>query len=483
VASCSSKKRVFVYKRRRPDKTALYRLLQENLNTFYAEVQEASDGFSLPAYVRSELDAYMRCGLLQFGFSRLACADQDCGFEHIVAYSCKCRGVCGSCIARRMTQTADHLEGHVLPAVPYRQWTVSYPKMLRALLSHHPRLWSAVTTCALNKIFAWQKRHARKAGIQNPLTGSVTFLQRFGSMLQCSPHAHAWLPDGVFYLKDSGDLAFHVLAPPTAEDVERLLFQIANKTLQLCDKDFDQPEDEQAVLAHLQTEAVKAKLRAVGPAVGPELSAFCEGFSLHAGLSVHKKERKKLKKLLRYGMRPPFANKRLSYTGPDDNVVLKLRKPFYTGETEVHFTPTDFIAHLAAIIPPPYQNLVRYHGLFSNNHAQRALLQTLLPKKPLAPAVSPQQGEDDPEAEPIPEPFRPTWAQLLKSVFDLDMLVCPRCQGKMRLVASLTQSASIKTYLLAIGENPDPPQLAPARAPPQLTFDAFDPTDFDDDVL
>ena len=55
------------------------------LNTFYAEVSEASGGFSLPAYVRSEFDAYMRCGLLQFGFSRLACSDKDCGYEHIVA--------------------------------------------------------------------------------------------------------------------------------------------------------------------------------------------------------------------------------------------------------------------------------------------------------------------------------------------------------------------------------------------------------------
>ena len=481
MASCSAHKQVFVYKRRRPDKTALYRLLQENLYTFYAEVAQASCGSTVPQYVRSEFDAYLRCGLLQYGFSRLSCSDSACSYEHLVAYSCKCRGVCGSCIARRMSQTAEHLIEHVMPAVPYRQWTVSYPKMLRAQLSHYPKLWSAVTTAALNKIFAWQKRQARKARIQNPLTGSVTFLQRFGSILQLSPHAHAWLPDGVFYLKENGALVFHVLAPPTTDDVERLLLQIAKKTLQLCDRDIQEPEDEQAVLAHLQSEAVCAKLRAVGPAIGPELSAFCEGFSLHAGLAVHKKERRKLRKLLRYGMRPPFANKRLAYTGPDDDVVLKLRKPFFTGETAVHFSPTEFISRLCAIIPPPYQNLAKYHGIFSSNHPQRPLLQPLLPNKPpIAAATIPPGDDDEAESDPIPEPFRPTWAQLLKSVFDLDMLICPRCQSKMRLVSSLTKPSSIRTYLTAIGENPDLPQLAPARAPPQLTFDDFDHCDDDD---
>ena len=40
------------------------------------------------------------------------------------------------------------------------------------------------------------------------------------------------------------------------------------------------------------------------------------------------------------------------------------------------------------------------------------------------------------------------------------------------------------TYLTAIGEPPDPPPLCPARAPPQLMFDEFEPNpdaEFTDD--
>ena len=62
----------------------------------------------------------MRCCLFQFGFSRLACSDADCSFEHLVAYSCKCRGVCGSCIARphEPNRRASHRPGVARRALP-----------------------------------------------------------------------------------------------------------------------------------------------------------------------------------------------------------------------------------------------------------------------------------------------------------------------------------------------------------------------------
>jgi predicted Zn-ribbon and HTH transcriptional regulator len=46
-------------------------------------------------------------GILAHGFARARCA--DCGHDFIVAYSCKCRGVCPSCTTRRMVETAAHL--------------------------------------------------------------------------------------------------------------------------------------------------------------------------------------------------------------------------------------------------------------------------------------------------------------------------------------------------------------------------------------
>ena len=95
----------------------LYRLVQQHAATFFAEV-EAAAGADLPQFVKDEFDAFLECGILAHGFLRLRCA--DCGHDKLVAFSCKRRGFCPSCGARRMAQTAAHRVDHVIPHVPVR---------------------------------------------------------------------------------------------------------------------------------------------------------------------------------------------------------------------------------------------------------------------------------------------------------------------------------------------------------------------------
>ena len=94
------------YERRRPEETTLYRLVQDHLETFLAEVG-AGGAASLPQFVKDEFDAFLECGILAHGFLRLRCA--GCGQEKRVAFSCKRRGFCPSCGARRMAETAAWL--------------------------------------------------------------------------------------------------------------------------------------------------------------------------------------------------------------------------------------------------------------------------------------------------------------------------------------------------------------------------------------
>jgi len=61
--------------------------------------------------------------------------------------------------------------------------------------------------------------------------------------------------------------------------------------------------------------------------------------------------------------------------------------------------------------------------------------------------------------------YRP-WAELLKRTFGIDVLVCPKCRGRMKLVAMLTEPKSITRYLAALGENTDVPVRSPSRGPP-----------------
>ena len=50
--------------------------------------------------------------------------------------------------------------------------------------------------------------------------------------------------------------------------------------------------------------------------------------------------------------------------------------------------------------------------------------------------------------------------------FEIDVLACPTCQGRMRLLARVTDSKSIRRHLAKVGEPTEPPARSPSRGPP-----------------
>jgi len=486
------------YERRQPEKTVFYRIVQEHIETLFAEAEQNGSGY--PEHVKHEFERFLSCGLLSAGFARIQCTAPGCTFERLVAYSCKGRCICPACISRRMADCAAHLVDHVLPTAPYRQWTLSLPYDVRLRIGYDKQRVGDVLSIFLRTVFCWQRRQARRAGIARPLTGAVTLCQRYGSILQFTPHFHSWLPDGVFSQDGDGELRFHQLPPPDDDDIDRLLLRVSAKVDKLLfDSDDDGPIDDEAqALLDDQAAAARSPLRFV--AAGDDAPrrprcAFFEGYSLHADLAVHDKERRKLERLLRYGLRPPFAQKRLSLT-PDGRVRLKLRKPYYTGQTEIVLQPREFLRRLIATIPPKRLNMVRYHGVFAPRAKARPALQQLLPSKtrpdastataqpPAKPeplAVRAHGGPSEEDRPPVPPRYRRPWHELLKRVFDLD-IVCSRCGSKMHRIGHIDAPETIERILGHLGLPTKPPQPAPARAPPQcdLDFGDFDEPEPDD---
>ena len=160
------------YERRCPEETILYRLVQEHLESFLAQV-EAEGGSGLPEFVKAEFDAFLACGILAHGFLRLRCS--ECGHEKLVAFSCKRRGFCPSCGARRMAETAAHLVDCVIPPVPVRQWVLSLPIPLRLLFAAQPQLLAPLLQ-AIHRVIAdfLVKRTGFKLSRAN--TGTVTLI-------------------------------------------------------------------------------------------------------------------------------------------------------------------------------------------------------------------------------------------------------------------------------------------------------------------
>jgi hypothetical protein len=99
--------------------------------------------------------------------------------------------------------------------------------------------------------------------------------------------------------------------------------------------------------------------------------AEAAGFSLHAGIGIEGEQRGKLERLARYVSRPAVAEERLALT-ERGKVHVQLKTAYRDGTSHVLLEPLDFLARLAALVPPPRAHLTRYHGVFAAASAWRA---------------------------------------------------------------------------------------------------------------
>ncbi len=476
-----------VYARHRPERTLLYQLVQEYYPAFKAHL--AAQGTALPGYVQQEFEGYLECGRLEHGFLRVRC--DSCHAEHLVAFSCKRRGFCPSCGARRMVESAALLVDEVFPKQPVRQWVLSVPYPLRFLFASRPAVMGQVLGIVYRCIAA---HLIKKAGFSRTTaqTGAVTLIQRFGSALNLNVHFHMLFLDGVYVERRDGSLRFHWVKAPTSAELTRLTHTLARRIGRflerqgLLEREADNnylsgDEFEGDPLDQLLGSSITYRI-AVGPRQGRKVFTLqtlpaCDesfgdgvgkvsGFSLHADVAARADEREKLERLCRYISRPAIAEQRLSLT-PNGNVRYQLKTPYRDGTTHVIFEPLDFIARLAALVPKPRVNLIRFHGVFAPNSRHRARV-TSAKRGRGGRHAKPADTE-----EPTPAERRAsmTWAQRLKRVFGIDIETCPACGGAVRIIACIEDPVVIGKILSHLDAKApggaEASRWPPCRAPPR----------------
>ena len=175
------------YRRHRPETTVLYGIVRDNIETLHGAIEDGALPVRIPKHAERELEAYLGCGLLCRGFGRLRCG--YCGENRIVAFSCKGRGFCPSCLGRRMCATAANLMERVLPPEgSLRQWVLTFPFSWRRRLAVDGALLSRLTRIFLETVHGFYGERAAREGATGACTGSVTVLQRTLSDLRLAPH-------------------------------------------------------------------------------------------------------------------------------------------------------------------------------------------------------------------------------------------------------------------------------------------------------
>ena len=394
-----------------------------------------------------------------------------------------------------MADRAAHLVDHVLPPVPVRQWVLTLPYRLRYLVAWNHDLCRAVVGVFLRSVLAFQRRAARRSGAADGRGGAIAVVQRFGRALNLNVHVHALVIDGVF-VSEAGGLAFAPAAALCDLDVAEVLATVVPRIHALLvrrgyadDEGGSGAPDTFAeaapALAGMAAAAVQGttamgeragvRTRRCGEALDhagasplPRCHASQDGFDLEAGVRVRADERDRLERLCRYVLRPPLADERLRLLDNGD-VLLALERRWSDGTTHLRFSPVELLERLAVLIPRPRVNLVLYHGVLGARAASRSRV--------VAFGTAGETAAPDAALPDTPRPAQAAtaggrrWAELMRRSYGLDVLACPRCGGRLRLVALIDDRSVIERILRHLGFPTELPAMRPGRSPPLLDED------------
>ena len=406
-------------------------------------------------------------------------------------------GFCPSCGGRRMADTAAHLVDHVFPEVPVRQWVLSVPFALRYRLAYDSSLVRDVLQIFVRTVFASIRRRAGiAASNRKARCGAVGFIQRFSDALNLDPHFHLMVMDGLYIDDSKGNPVFRRVGPPTDAEVARVAERVHRRVMRLMEQrglgpqadpeEADALRRDQPLLAELYGASISGRV-ATGPRAGKRIvrvgdgpdsenavmkpghcCALVEGFSVHAGVCVPARDRVRLERLLRYAARPPLSNERLSLL-PDGRLLYRLKRRWSDGTTHVIYEPMELMERLAALVPPPRFNITRYFGVLAPASTFRPLI-VPKDKTSIAPThsgcrprvESPKTDSAKTNAKRGRQPRNYSWAQLMMRVFEFDVLSCPRCGGRMRILCAINSPTAIQKILACLGLPTRAPPIAPA---------------------
>ena len=172
---------------------------------------------------------------------------------------------------------------------------------------------------------------------------------------------------------------------------------------------------------------------------------------LALGSLVRAKTKPEAERVGKYMLRPVLALERLTFLEPEGKVGYRYGEKGAEQETMDYL---EFIARVTSHIPDKGQVTVRYYGLYANAHRGKVKKASL---SPLALRVV--------EEEPRRLPSK-GWAAMIRKVYEVDPMLCPKCGGRMKVVAFITEYAVVDRIIDHLKL-----RFAAAKPPPSHVFE------------
>ena len=329
-------------------------------------------------------------------------------------FSCRTRGFCPSCHAKRLEEWGEWMREKLWLDVPHRQVVFTIPKMLRIFFKYKRRLLGDLCQAAVQALLKYLQ--ATTGTELRP--GVVASIQTFGAKINLHVHLHFLVTEG----GEDSEGRFHHL--PSFQD-------------NLLSEFFSREVFALLLREELISEAVKEKI----------LGWRHSGFSVHS--KVRAKTREEAERVGKYIVRPLLSLDRLSFDEREGEVCYRYgEKPQEVERMDY----LDFIARVTSHIPDKGQVTVRYFGLYAGAH--RGKVRKRQPHKPPFLIIE----------EESPRVPRRGWAEMIRKVYEVNPLTCPKCQAEMRIIAFLTDYAVVDRIiahlkLTFVAERPPPPHV------------------------
>lgn len=147
---------------------------------------------------------------------------------------------------------------------------------------------------------------------------------------------------------------------------------------------------------------------------------------------------------------------------------MTLRHRCADGTTHLRFNPLEQLERLAVLTPRPRVNLILYYGVLAPRAAWRsAVVLATSDAVDAADGASSEASHQDGSRAASSSAGAYQWAELMRRTFGVDVLACPRCGGRLRLVALIDEASVIERILRHLGLPTHVPEPRPARAPPR----------------
>ncbi len=415
------------YRPRRPQATPLYQLLDEHYDAFKSTYEERFERRYGPwGFVWDEVVAkYIDCGIHECGFARVRCP--GCRQEFLLAFSCKTR-LCPSCEQKRMVVFAQKTTDDILLTVPHRFWTFSIPRAIRGIMLRDRRLLKLIPRCAFFAVRRAMEEALPKGTATGAAPGAVLAIHTAGNLLQWNPHVHGIVTEGLF------DRAGRFVHLPDLDS--RLVNNLFGEKL----------------LKEL------LKRERISPALVSSMATW-----RHSGFSVHSKPAPAdphdpaFFHMLRYMKRPAVALSRITLDSDGRRVVYTAGFNPMLGTDRIEVDPLEFVAKVMMHLPERNSRRVMGYGPYSNRGLGQRRKSQRGGETGGGPVVITYEPESS--ADAFARKRRQSWARLIRKLFEVSPLTCPRCGGEMKVVSVITDPVVIDQILRQLRTK--------SRAPPE----------------